>query len=178
VAIDLVSSLAVSGQDPVRSRRARMMVSLQDLANLGEAIGGLAVLVTLVYLGLQLRLNTRAVRAATYQQVVEATSEWSAMMSQNDDLVLLWAKATEDGLDSLSSPEALKFWFCLMTLPGTGWFHPVRGTVVICLLTGGTEKGPSFSYSPPTAIPHPFGALRSRGSHVRVVPGAPMIPIT
>jgi len=91
-------------------------VSLEDLANLGEAIGGFAVLVTLVYLALQIRQNTRAVRAATYQQVVDATSDWSATLCQHDDLLLVWTRGTRDGIDSLGEFERTKFSFALLTL--------------------------------------------------------------
>jgi hypothetical protein len=33
-------------------------------------------------------------------------------------------------------------------IPGTGRICPIRSVVVRTLLTGGAEKGPSFSYSP------------------------------
>ncbi len=39
-------------------------MDLTQLANLGEFIGGVAVLVTLIYLAAQIRQNTRSVEAA------------------------------------------------------------------------------------------------------------------
>lgn len=36
-------------------------MNLTQLANLGEFVGGVAVLVTLVYLAVQIRMNTRAI---------------------------------------------------------------------------------------------------------------------
>jgi hypothetical protein len=41
-------------------------MTLSDLGNLGESIGGIAVLITLVYLALQIRQNTRTMRAAAH----------------------------------------------------------------------------------------------------------------
>lgn len=48
-------------------------MDLAQLANLGEFVGGIAVLVTLIYLGLQVRSNTRAVRASTF---LGSTNGW------------------------------------------------------------------------------------------------------
>ena len=44
-------------------------MTLDDLANLGEIVGAIAVLVTLIYLAIQLRQNTSAIKAQTYQEV-------------------------------------------------------------------------------------------------------------
>ncbi len=38
-------------------------MSLDDLGNLGDFLGGLAVIVSFVYLGLQIRQNTASIRA-------------------------------------------------------------------------------------------------------------------
>jgi len=44
-------------------------MTLEDVGNTGELIGAIAVLITLVYLAIQLRQNTRALHAQTYQDV-------------------------------------------------------------------------------------------------------------
>jgi len=41
-------------------------LDLQFLGNLGEFIGGLAVIVSLVYLALQVRQNTQSLRTENY----------------------------------------------------------------------------------------------------------------
>ncbi len=48
-------------------------MTLQDLGNIGEFLGGLAVIASLVYLALQIRQNTKSVRAATFQAISDAT---------------------------------------------------------------------------------------------------------
>jgi len=52
-------------------------MNLNELANLGEFIGGIAVIATLIYLAIQLRQNTRALKSAT---LANNTSLWSAML--------------------------------------------------------------------------------------------------
>jgi len=44
-------------------------MGLEQLGNLGEFIGAIAVVVSLVYVGIQIRQNTAATQAATLQQV-------------------------------------------------------------------------------------------------------------
>ena len=46
-------------------------MSLSDLANISEGIGGIAVVVTLIYLAIQIRQNTRMMRAAAHHSVNE-----------------------------------------------------------------------------------------------------------
>ena len=45
-------------------------MTIQDLGSIGEFVGGLAVVVTLVYLAIQVRHNTAALRTASRQEIV------------------------------------------------------------------------------------------------------------
>jgi hypothetical protein len=65
-------------------------MTLQELGSLGEAVGGLAVIVSLVYLALQIRQNTVALRSASYHQAAEQT--WSALLAaaQDAELAAAW----------------------------------------------------------------------------------------
>ena len=71
-------------------------MSLEDLGNLGEALGGLAVLVTLVYLAIQTRENTKALRAATFQQVVDSFADISGSLSHDRELTEIVLKGRQD----------------------------------------------------------------------------------
>jgi hypothetical protein len=57
-------------------------MTLSDLANVGEIIGGLAVVISLVYLAIQVRQNTDSVRSATLQT---NTALWSSLLSDMAD---------------------------------------------------------------------------------------------
>ncbi len=48
-------------------------MTLQDFANLGEAIGGIAVLITLIFLTFQIRQNTKTVLTSTRQAIHDAS---------------------------------------------------------------------------------------------------------
>ena len=55
------------------------MMTLEQLANLGELIGGLAVVASLIYLAIQVRQNTANVRSAT---LAANTDIWASMLAQ------------------------------------------------------------------------------------------------
>ena len=46
-------------------------MTLEDLGNIGEFIAAIAVVVSLVYLAIQIRQNTNSVRTSTYQAVLD-----------------------------------------------------------------------------------------------------------
>ncbi len=48
-------------------------MTLQDLGGIGEFIGGIAVVISLVYLAVQIRQNTKSVRTATYQAILDSS---------------------------------------------------------------------------------------------------------
>ena len=55
-------------------------MTLQEFAQLGGAIGGIGVISSFIYVAIQIRNNTKAVRAGTFQQLV------ASLVVQLDDL--------------------------------------------------------------------------------------------
>lgn len=80
------------------------MFNLEDLGNLGEFVGAVGVVVSLIYLGLQLRHNTSSVRAASFNEMVQnsirllehgfADSEFAAFLAR--------AESDPEALDDVS----------------------------------------------------------------------------
>ena len=48
---------------------------LEALVNLGEFLGGIVVVVTLLYLAAQIRQNSRSLKASAGQSILQAASE-------------------------------------------------------------------------------------------------------
>ena len=48
-------------------------MTLEDLGNIGEFVGAIAVVMSLLYLAIQIRQNTKTVRTSTYQSVLESS---------------------------------------------------------------------------------------------------------
>ena len=53
-------------------------MTLEDLGNLGEFLGAIGVIASLVYLAVQIRQNTRAVNSNTSQAITDSRVEFLA----------------------------------------------------------------------------------------------------
>jgi len=76
-------------------------MTIQDLGNLGELIAAVATAATLVYLPIQLKQNTRALRSKTLQQSSMDMSLAANAISSYGELARIVEKAF-GGLDDLS----------------------------------------------------------------------------
>ncbi len=83
-------------------------MSLSDLANIGQVIGAIAVVISLVYVALQIRQNTNAVRSATAQTVHEHFANWYHLVAADAELARITASGLRD-YASLSEQERTRF---------------------------------------------------------------------
>ena len=83
-------------------------MTLNELGSLGEFISGLAVVATLIYLALQIRHNTRAVRSSMHQDMVGSTARIAQSVSDSPDVGRIVLKADED-YDNLTKEEFIRF---------------------------------------------------------------------
>lgn len=72
-------------------------MSLEDLGNLGEVVGALGVLASLVYLGIQIRQNTQALRTSTYQQLLDHIASINLAVVNAGDAGDVYATAARNG---------------------------------------------------------------------------------
>jgi hypothetical protein len=83
-------------------------LSLQDLGNLGEFIGAIGVVVSLIYLAAQIRHNTRAVRASAQQETTRDASDFLGQVSSSAEM----ARILRVGLgewDKLDDDDRMRF---------------------------------------------------------------------
>ncbi len=83
-------------------------MTLQDLGNLGEILGAVAVVVSLFYVGSQIRQNTAAVRSSTAQAVHDNYAAWYTQLAANGELAQLSINGLQD-YASLSDVEKARF---------------------------------------------------------------------
>jgi hypothetical protein len=100
-------------------------VSLEDLGNLGEFVGAMAVVITLVYLALQIRQNTahlsqntRTVQLAALEANVESGNRVRELLILNPEVAELYLKGLQ-GYSQLERPERLRFGMLVENLMGT-----------------------------------------------------------
>lgn len=90
-------------------------MTLSDLGDLGDFVGGIGVIVTLGYLAFQIRANTRAVQSASLDSVATSHFEFQKTLGQDPELVKLWFDGLT-GRAELSEIDSQRFWFLLMSL--------------------------------------------------------------
>ncbi len=83
-------------------------LTIQDLGSLAEIMGAVATVATLIYLAIQIRDNTFAVRSSAAQSVHEAFSTWYRMLAADADLAQLVANGARDYV-SLNETERARF---------------------------------------------------------------------
>ena len=77
-----------------------MKLKLSELANIAEVIGAFAVVISLLYVGVQVSDNTRAMRSATASVTSDAIPGWYGDLGGN-------LQASTIMLDGISNPESL-----------------------------------------------------------------------
>ena len=93
------------------------MVQLESLANLGEIVGAIAVVVSLVYLAVQVRQNTQAQRTENFSRALDRVAAMQASLSQDSDAAVVFAKGVEEPSE-LSPIERIQFTWAMYELFG------------------------------------------------------------
>jgi len=88
-------------------------MNLEAVGNIGEAVGAAAVVVSLVYLIIQIRQNTRSIRSATYQSIVESAAACNRTLSESKALARVMRLGSEDPAQ-LDADEQVQYSFLCM----------------------------------------------------------------
>ena len=82
-------------------------MSISDLGSLGEFISSVFVLVTLIYLALQIRQNTHATRATSHHAITDAMNQLNLVLATNHGAATLWHAGMHDraALDSVQRDQ-------------------------------------------------------------------------
>ena len=92
-------------------------MNLETLGNLGEFISGIVVIISLVYLAMQVRQNTRSIRTENYARALERVSALQSRLSQDGEFCALFSQALT-GPSNVSPNERIQFTWCLYELFG------------------------------------------------------------
>ena len=91
-------------------------MSIQDWGAIGELVGGVTVMVTLIYLAVQLRQTQLIMRAQAFQARTEALMDLTMRAAECESISTIEAKLRESGFprdptipDSLTPPERIRF---------------------------------------------------------------------
>lgn len=87
-----------------------MKLKLSEIASVAEVIGAVAIVVSLIYVGIEVNDSTRAVRSATANETSAALSSWYAQMGTNPQAIQMFGTGMTNP-ESLSRDEFLQFLF-------------------------------------------------------------------
>lgn len=97
-------------------------MTIQDWGALGEILGGIAVVASLVYLAMQIRQNTRqishnieATRIASLERNIETGNRLRELLIVNPDLAELFLRGMKD-FGALEAAEKLRFEMLLRSI--------------------------------------------------------------
>jgi hypothetical protein len=96
-----------------------MKTKLSDLASIAEVIGAIAIVVSLIYVGVQVDDSTRAVRSATANDTSAALSSWYSQMGNSQQgSEVFWRGMTKP--ESLTPEEMFQF---IVNAHGIFWIY-------------------------------------------------------
>jgi hypothetical protein len=104
-------------------------MSLDALGNIGDFVGGLGVVVTLIYLAVQIRQNTATVRASGSASHNDGFNRVFLLFSQDKDARDVYFRGLAD-YDSLSAEQQVNFdlivIYVLQSIHGSFYLHRER----------------------------------------------------
>jgi hypothetical protein len=75
-------------------------VNLTEVSEIAQTLGSAAVVASLIFVGFQIRQNTKATRAASHHAVSEALNRINILWARNEDVTRIW-------LSGISNRQAL-----------------------------------------------------------------------
>jgi hypothetical protein len=83
-------------------------VTIDELGSVGEIVGAIATVATLLYLSLQIRANTLATKRQSLDDTIERVVQWQARLVESPDLARAWIDGTKS-FRELSLDNQIRF---------------------------------------------------------------------
>jgi hypothetical protein len=83
-------------------------MELSGIESIAEIAGSIATVLTLIYVGIQIKNNTMATRRAALGEVIDRQARWMTSLRENPDSMAVFLKGGRD-YTSLSAEESFKY---------------------------------------------------------------------
>src|SRR5438309_4365217 len=83
-------------------------INWEAVSAVGQIIGAIAVVISVVYLALQVRSNARQMRLASMRSMSDAFNRWLQSMAENPHIGELWYRGMRD-FDSLEGADLARY---------------------------------------------------------------------
>ena len=80
----------------------------EAISTISEVIGAVAVVVSLIYLAAQIRQNTEATRAASYEDVAQGMQAFLALIAEDDDVADIYLRGAAKS-EPLTPQQQVRF---------------------------------------------------------------------
>lgn len=103
----------------------------EAIAAVSEVAGAVGVIISLVYLAVQIRHNTQEVRAASFNAVTDSFNQWNLLIAQDAYVAGLFQRGAGD-LGRLEASEEVRFALLMLALfriHESIYFQSNRGTM-------------------------------------------------
>ena len=113
------------------------MSSLETIYQLAQIVGSAAVVTSLVFVGVELRRNTKVTRAASHHAVTAALNDLNMLWASDNDVTTLWLAGRSDR-NALSAAERWRFdsmLRCYMHVCETMFVQAALGTGDLSIVT-------------------------------------------
>ncbi len=112
-----------------------------EIVAISQLVAALGVILSLIFLAIQLRQNTKAVQSSAIQNLVESLSNNAQANVENEYLVPLMLRANA-GIETLSEEERVRlhFWFVMAVRRFEGVYFQRRLGFVDAAVTEGFER--------------------------------------
>ena len=134
---------------------------LEDLGNIGEFLGGIGVVVTLLYLAIQIRQNSRTVKASAAQSLLQSLSEALGAASGSPSLTrVIFVGLTDfEQLDGVEQSQLFLWVFAWFRIVEQAHQHYTMGNISEGAWRGQTAHLKSLLEAP--AVTRFWGARRA-----------------
>ena len=92
-----------------------MKWKLMDIASIAEVVGAVAIVVSLIYVGVEVNDSTRAVRSATANETTTSISLWYNNIGSDTQVAELFARGMANP-ESFQPGEQLQFYYLLHSI--------------------------------------------------------------
>tara|TARA_B100000674_G_scaffold32605_1_gene22844 strand:+ start:1653 stop:2186 length:534 start_codon:yes stop_codon:yes gene_type:complete len=83
-------------------------MTISELGSIGELIGAIATVATLLYLALQIRANTHQAKYNAINDIIDRINKWQSRIADTPDLMKSWIEGTKN-YQALSIEDQVRF---------------------------------------------------------------------
>ena len=83
-------------------------MTINELGSVGELIGAIATVATLMYLALQIRDNTLSAKYSAINDIINRVIKWQSRIADTPDLMSSWKEGTQN-YHGLNTEEQVRF---------------------------------------------------------------------